>query len=60
MSESDTNPLNSQQPTLVSPFLAGYDELQDAIRYAITLKPERHEFNEQPEQIVRFMSVTGG
>ena len=35
-------------------------ELQDAIRYAITLKPERHEFNEQPEQIVRFMSVTGG
>ena len=35
-------------------------ELQDAIRHAITLKPERHEFNEQPEQIVRFMSVTGG
>jgi cyclic pyranopterin phosphate synthase len=35
-------------------------ELQDAIRYAITLKPERHEFREQPEQIVRFMSVTGG
>jgi cyclic pyranopterin phosphate synthase len=36
------------------------NELQDAIRYAITLKPERHEFNEHPEQIVRFMSVTGG
>jgi cyclic pyranopterin phosphate synthase len=35
-------------------------ELQDAIRHAITLKPERHEFNEQPGQIVRFMSVTGG
>ena len=35
-------------------------ELQNAIRHAITLKPERHEFNEQPEQIVRFMSVTGG
>jgi len=34
--------------------------LQDAIRHAITLKPERHEFNEQPGQIVRFMSVTGG
>ncbi len=34
--------------------------LQDTIRHAITLKPERHEFNEQPEQIVRFMSVTGG
>lgn len=35
-------------------------ELQDAIRHAISLKPERHEFNEEPEQIVRFMSVTGG
>ncbi|MEE8379405.1 MAG: GTP 3',8-cyclase MoaA [Gammaproteobacteria bacterium] len=34
--------------------------LQDAIRHAITLKPERHEFNEQPGQIVRFMSATGG
>ena len=35
-------------------------ELQDAIRHAISLKPERHEFNEHPEQIVRFMSKTGG
>lgn len=34
--------------------------LQDAIRHAITLKPERHEFNEKPGQIVRFMSATGG
>ena len=34
--------------------------LQDVIRQAITLKPERHEFNEKPEQIVRFMSATGG
>lgn len=39
---------------------AGDEELQDAIRYAISLKPERHEFNERPEQVVRFMSVTGG
>jgi GTP 3',8-cyclase len=34
--------------------------LQDAIRHAITLKPERHEFNEKPSQVVRFMSMTGG
>jgi cyclic pyranopterin phosphate synthase len=34
--------------------------LQDAIRHAITLKPERHEFNEKPGHIVRFMSATGG
>ena len=36
------------------------DELQDAIRHAITLKPERHEFSEKPSQVVRFMSMTGG
>ncbi|MCK4951628.1 MAG: GTP 3',8-cyclase MoaA [Gammaproteobacteria bacterium] len=35
-------------------------ELQDAILHAITLKPERHEFNEKPGQVVRFMSMTGG
>ena len=35
-------------------------ELEDAIRYAITLKPERHEFLEQPHKIVRFMAQTGG
>ncbi|WP_455217125.1 GTP 3',8-cyclase MoaA [Kaarinaea lacus] len=39
---------------------ANDEELLDAIRYAISLKPERHEFNERPEQIVRFMSKTGG
>ncbi len=27
---------------------------------AIELKPERHEFNEQPTRVVRFMSMTGG
>jgi len=36
------------------------EELKDLIRHAITLKPERHEFNEKPSQTVRFMSVTGG
>ena len=35
-------------------------ELQDAIRQAMALKPERHEFREKPEQVVRFMSMTGG
>ena len=35
-------------------------ELQAAIRQAIELKPQKHEFKEQPEKIVRFMSMTGG
>lgn len=36
------------------------EALKDAIRHAITLKPERHEFTEKPQQSVRFMSMTGG
>ena len=35
-------------------------ELQEAARAAIALKPERHEFREKPQQVVRFMSRTGG
>jgi cyclic pyranopterin phosphate synthase len=35
-------------------------ELEAAIRTAIELKPERHEFKEQPHKIIRFMSQTGG
>lgn len=35
-------------------------ELEQAIREAIELKPERHEFNTQPEKIIRIMSMTGG
>ncbi|NOX08860.1 MAG: GTP 3',8-cyclase MoaA [Gammaproteobacteria bacterium] len=35
-------------------------ELEQAIRSAIAQKPERHEFNDKPEQVVRFMSMTGG
>ena len=35
-------------------------ELLDAVQHAVSLKPERHEFREQPQQIVRFMSMTGG
>ena len=34
--------------------------LKEAIRTAISLKPEKHEFREKPEQVVRFMSMTGG
>jgi len=36
------------------------DGLKEAISEALMLKPERHEFSEKREQIVRFMSVTGG
>lgn len=35
-------------------------ELDAAVRTAIARKPERHEFREQPQKIVRFMSMTGG
>jgi len=35
-------------------------ELQDLITLAIQQKPERHEFKEKPNQIVRFMADTGG
>ncbi|MFN4235653.1 MAG: GTP 3',8-cyclase MoaA [Vogesella sp.] len=35
-------------------------ELEAAIRAAIELKPEKHEFIEQPQRVVRFMSMTGG
>ncbi len=34
--------------------------LKEAIIEAIALKPERHEFRERPQHVVRFMSMTGG
>jgi len=34
--------------------------LRAAIVEALKLKPARHEFREKPEQIIRFMSATGG
>jgi cyclic pyranopterin phosphate synthase len=34
--------------------------LELAIRDAIAKKPERHEFKEQPNKIIRIMSQTGG
>ena len=39
---------------------ASDEELEQAIVSAIALKPERHEFRDKPEQVLRFMSVTGG
>jgi cyclic pyranopterin phosphate synthase len=35
-------------------------ELRDVLIGAIALKPEKHEFKEKPEQVVRLMSMTGG
>mgnify|MGYP001394908123 CR=1 FL=1 len=35
-------------------------EVTEAIRRAIDLKPERHEFVEAPQKLVRFMNMTGG
>ncbi len=36
------------------------DELKQHIIKAISLKPEKHEFNDKPQKLVRFMSMTGG
>lgn len=36
------------------------DELKSALQAAIQRKPEKHEFNSQPGQVVRVMSITGG
>lgn len=35
-------------------------ELAAALHRAMDLKPERHEFREQPQKLVRFMNMTGG
>jgi cyclic pyranopterin phosphate synthase len=35
-------------------------DLESSIRAAIARKPERHEFKEQPDKIVRIMTQTGG
>jgi cyclic pyranopterin phosphate synthase len=36
------------------------DELKEALITAVNLKPEKHNFKEKPEQVLRFMSMTGG
>jgi len=35
-------------------------QLDAAIRAAIEIKPERHEFREHPDKVIRIMSATGG
>ncbi|VAX00964.1 Cyclic pyranopterin phosphate synthase (MoaA) [hydrothermal vent metagenome] len=37
-----------------------HEELKDVIRYAINLKPKRHEFIDKLKKVVRFMSMTDG
>lgn len=39
---------------------ASDDDLADAMLRAMELKPERHEFREQPGKLIRFMNMTGG
>ncbi|MCP3850384.1 MAG: GTP 3',8-cyclase MoaA, partial [Gammaproteobacteria bacterium] len=36
------------------------NDLDQVIQDAINLKPLKHEFNEKPEKVIRFMSMTGG
>jgi len=36
------------------------DELKTILINAISLKPEKHEFKDKPQQVVRLMSMTGG
>lgn len=36
------------------------EELKTVLINAIRLKPEKHEFNKKPQQVVRLMSMTGG
>ncbi|WP_440029350.1 GTP 3',8-cyclase MoaA [Chromobacterium amazonense] len=55
--------LGQEEKMELRPLLrGGIDDagLEAAIRQAIELKPERHEFREQPQKLVRFMSMTGG
>ncbi len=35
-------------------------EIVERIRQSMELKPERHDFSEQPQKLIRFMSMTGG
>ncbi len=55
--------LGHEYGTAFAPLLrAGVSDaaLRDAIVAAIAQKPERHEFTEHPDQVVRFMAKTGG
>lgn len=55
--------LGQEQKFEFRPLLRGGasdSELEAAIRAAIELKPQKHEFTERPEKIIRFMAQTGG
>ena len=39
---------------------ASDDDLLEAVKTAIDLKPEKHEFRKSPQKIIRLMSTTGG
>ncbi len=39
---------------------ASDSDIEQAILQAVARKPERHEFREAPQKLVRFMSMTGG
>jgi len=39
---------------------AGDDDLVAAVHRAMDLKPQRHEFRDQPDKLIRFMNMTGG
>ncbi|OEZ63548.1 GTP 3',8-cyclase MoaA [Duganella sp. HH105] len=55
--------LGQEQQYPLRPLLRGGAsdaELEQAIREAIELKPQQHDFGQAPAKIVRFMSQTGG
>lgn len=55
--------LGQEQNLALRPLLqsgCSEQQLEEAIYQAIDLKPERHEFNEDPQKIIRIMAKTGG
>ena len=50
---------NLQLRTLIRQGLSD-EEIMQAVLEAITRKPERHEFNDKPGEVLRVMSLTGG
>ncbi|MFA6071896.1 MAG: GTP 3',8-cyclase MoaA, partial [Janthinobacterium sp.] len=55
--------LGQEEKFALGPMLRGGAtdaQIEAAIRAAIELKPQQHDFNTQPDKIVRFMAQTGG
>ncbi|MDH5601963.1 MAG: GTP 3',8-cyclase MoaA, partial [Gammaproteobacteria bacterium] len=55
LGQNDSYPLRDLMRSGISD-----EELKQHIKNAINLKPEKHEFSENPQKLVRFMSMTGG